>query len=177
MTNNSEKYLEWLVVQFALQLLVVAHFTDCLHEIFLNNVLALRSVKQSKLLLKNWTFSCNNKLTGWRRGQLQCKHYANQLHWSYRKASQLPHSRFRRASQWDQRESWGSRGVLARSVMGFQSFDPGDLKSIFKLNTWDNLKNSDFTWSQQSWIQCIWTVGGHDHLDLAQRIETVHLIE
>ena len=31
-------FLHWLVVQLAFEFLVVAHFTNCLHEIFLHNI-------------------------------------------------------------------------------------------------------------------------------------------
>lgn len=31
--------------------------------------------------------------------------------------------------------------------------------------------------SQQGGVQGVWSVGGHDHLDSVQRIETVHLVQ
>lgn len=44
--------LYWLVVQLALQLLVIAHLADSLHEIFLHNIFTFSTAKKKTVKLQ-----------------------------------------------------------------------------------------------------------------------------
>lgn len=44
----------------------------------------------------------------------------------------------------------------------------------FQSITYLSIKSSG---PQQSWVKCVWSVCGHDDLDLTKSVEAIHLIQ
>ena len=74
--------LDWLVVQFAFQLLVIRNFSNGFHEIFLHNVFTFSSkTRRNEKLVKILNFDeVQEILTELRTNQLQCKRFSSQRH-------------------------------------------------------------------------------------------------
>ena len=61
--------------------------------------------------------------------------------------------------------------------MTFPLFYTAYLETRLFIGQWDLDLSIQPTGTQKSRIESVWTIGGHDDLDLAERVEPVHLIE
>ena len=52
-----------------------------------------------------------------------------------------------------------------------------DLNSSLQVRKTKLYLSVESTWSGKGWIQGIWSVGGHEHFDIASGVESVELVD